>query len=76
MEELASDHDRGLTSVRVSSIPLVSVMGGDGRVIYTGNKRQLRGTSCNDWGRDVFSIIAKVGGYRLGDMGTLFVTMR
>lgn len=58
----------------MSSIPLVSVMDGDGRVIYTRNKTQLQGVSCNCWGRDFFffSIIARVGGYRRGGVGTLF----
>lgn len=59
------------------AIPLVAVIDRDEHVTYDRSEAQLQDVSWNYWERDGLSVtIAKLGGYRFGAAGTLFVTMR
>lgn len=59
------------------SILLVSVIDRDGNAIYTRDKVQLQDFSCNYRERDVPSTTtAKLGGDRLGAIGSLFVIVK
>lgn len=59
------------------SIPLVAVIDRGEHVTYDRSEAQLQDVSWNYRERDGLPVtIAKLGGYRFGAAGTLFVTVR